>query len=111
MSVAVIAADDGLFTKSYGFANVELSTPATSDAVYEIASLTKPFTVIGVMMLVEAGRVALDDRVSRYLPKSPTNWADITVRHLLTNPRSARVNELRTTRANRNRFVGSPDPR
>lgn len=36
-------------------------------------------------MLVEAGRVALDDRVSRYLPKSPTDWADITVRHLLTN--------------------------
>jgi len=85
MSVAVIAADNGLFTKGYGFANVELSTPATSDTVYEIASLTKPFTAIGVMMLVEAGRVALDDRVSRYLPKSPTDWADITVRHLLTN--------------------------
>lgn len=39
MSVAVIAADNGLFTKGYGFANVELSTLATSDTVYEIASL------------------------------------------------------------------------
>lgn len=85
VSVAVTAADRVLFTKGYGLANVEWSAPATSDTVYEIASLTKPFTAIAIMMLTESGLVALDDQVSRYLTRSPAHWADITIRHLLTH--------------------------
>jgi D-alanyl-D-alanine carboxypeptidase len=85
MSAAVITAGRVVFTKGYGFANVEVSAPATSDTVYEIASLTKPFTAIAVMMLVEAGRVSLEDPISRYLPNVPSHWGDITVRHLLTH--------------------------
>jgi len=85
VSVAVIATGTVVFTKGYGFASVELSTPATSDTVYEIASLTKPFTAIAVMMLVEAGRIALDDPISKHLPKLPSQWDAIRVRHLLTN--------------------------
>jgi CubicO group peptidase (beta-lactamase class C family) len=82
MSAAVITAGRVVFTKGYGFANVEVSAPATSDTVYEIASLTKPFTAIAVMMLVEAGRVSLEDPIFRYLPNVPSHWGDITVRHL-----------------------------
>jgi D-alanyl-D-alanine carboxypeptidase len=85
VSVAVIAAGTVVFAKGYGFASVELSTPATSDTVYEIASLTKPFTAIAVMMLVEARRIALDDPISKHLPKLPSQWDAIRVRHLLTN--------------------------
>src|SRR5205823_1096986 len=50
-----------------------------------IQSMTKSFTATALMMLVEEGKVGLDDRISRYLDGTPVAWKDITVRHLLTH--------------------------
>ncbi len=85
MSVGVVRDGKVLLAKGYGFANVELGTRATADTVYEILSVTKQFTAAAILLLVEDGKIGLDDAVVKYLPDSPTAWTDITVRHLLTH--------------------------
>ena len=58
------------------------------DAVFLIASITKPIVAMSALLLVEAGQVRLDDRVSRYLPEFGNNGKNgIRIRHLLTQPR------------------------
>jgi CubicO group peptidase (beta-lactamase class C family) len=55
------------------------------EMVFEIGSMTKQFTATAIMMLVEEGKVGLDDKVSKYFPEIPTAWNSITVRNLLTH--------------------------
>lgn len=83
---AVLVARDGrvLLEKAWGLANIELGVPNTPQTRFRIASVTKPFTAIAVLMLEDEGRLHLDDPVSRYLPDYP-HGARLTVRHLLTH--------------------------
>lgn len=69
----------------YGLANVELGVPVKPDTVFEIGSLTKQFTAAGILLLAQDGRLSVDDKLSRYLEKTPPAWESITVRHLLTH--------------------------
>jgi len=84
-SLAVVR--DGHITKAqgYGFANLELRSPATKETVYEIGSTSKQFTATAIMMLVEEGSVRLDDTITKYFPEAPQAWRGITIRHLLTH--------------------------
>ena len=73
-------------TSGYGFANLELQVPATKETVYEIGSISKQFAAEAVMLLVEDGRVNLDDSIRKYLPSNtPEIWQKITVRNLLNH--------------------------
>jgi D-alanyl-D-alanine carboxypeptidase len=83
--VAVVRHGRLLLCRGYGLANVEWSVPAAADTIYPIASVTKTFTAAAIMLLVESGQLALDDRISDYLPDCPPTWREITVRHLLTH--------------------------
>ena len=85
VSLAVVR--DGRLIKSrgYGLANLELNVRATEDTVYEIGSNTKQFTAAAVMMLVEEGKINLDDKLTKYFPEAPESWSGITVRHLLSH--------------------------
>lgn len=85
LSIAVVREGKVVLAKGYGLANVETNAPATADTVYRLASLTKQFTAAAVMLLVQDGKVGLDDRVSRYLDPSPAAWREITIRQLLTH--------------------------
>ena len=78
---------DGQLIKSrgYGLANLELNVRATEDTVYEIGSNTKQFTAAAVMMLVEEGKINLDDKLTKYFPEALESWSGITVRHLLSH--------------------------
>ena len=71
--------------RTYGRANVERDAPVTRETVFEIGSMTKQFTAAAVMMLVEDGRLRLDESIATYLPEVPARWRAITVRHLLTH--------------------------
>ena len=84
-SLAIVR--DGHITKAqgYGFANLELRSPATKETVYEIGSTSKQFTATAIMMLVEEGKVRLDDTITKYFPEAPQAWSRITIRHLLTH--------------------------
>src|SRR3954447_26657248 len=85
LALAVVKDGDVVYQQSYGLANVELKVPVTGDTVFQIQSITKTFTAAAVMMLVEEGKVALDDPVGKYLDGTPESWKPITLRHLLSH--------------------------
>jgi D-alanyl-D-alanine carboxypeptidase len=85
LSLAIIKNGTTVIEKNYGLANVELQVPVTSDTVYEIASITKAFTATAIMLLVEEGRLQLDDPVSRFRSGLPAAWEAMTIRHLITH--------------------------
>lgn len=84
-SVAVVQDGKVVLAKGYGLADTQKSTPATEHTIYQLASVTKPFTAMATLMLVEDGKVALDGKIADILPGLPAAWAPVTVRHLLTH--------------------------
>jgi CubicO group peptidase (beta-lactamase class C family) len=85
LSLAVLRDHKITRSRGYGFANIESGVPATAKTVYEIGSMTKQFTAMAIMMLVEDGRLHLDDRLESFFPGTPTSWKGITIRHMLTH--------------------------
>jgi len=101
--VAVVDKDALLYHEAFGVSSKAVSRPMTKDTIFSIASMTKPITSAAIMMLVDEGKLALDDDVARYLPKykdpvviSRFDESDgtfqvrpakrpITIRHLLTH--------------------------
>src|SRR5436190_5940595 len=85
--LSLVVVKDGVvvYANDYGLANVELNVPVTSDTVFQIQSITKTFTASAIMMLVEEGKVSLDDPISKYLDGTPESWKPVTVRHLLSH--------------------------
>jgi CubicO group peptidase (beta-lactamase class C family) len=71
--------------RGYGFANREDHIRATPATNYRLASVTKQFTAAAILLLVEEGRLGLDDRVREWLPSLPAGDDAITIRHLLTH--------------------------
>jgi CubicO group peptidase (beta-lactamase class C family) len=86
-SGAVLVARNGVpvFRRAFGLANREWGTPNTPDTKFRIGSITKQFTATGILQLVEAGKLSVDDPVSKYYPDAPPAWNSITIRHLLTH--------------------------
>jgi CubicO group peptidase (beta-lactamase class C family) len=80
----VLIAKDGeiVFEKSYKYSNVESQTLNTNDTIYEIGSNTKQFTAVGLMMLVEDGKINLDDTLDKYIPEY-SHAGEVTIRQLL----------------------------
>ena len=94
--VAVVHRGKVVKRTAYGLANVELGARCRIDNVFEIGSVTKQFTATLVMMLVEDGRVKLDQSVKDLLPAAPDLWKGITVRHLLGHTSGLRnINDLK----------------
>ena len=85
LAVAVVQEGKTVKAEGYGLANVELNVPATRETVFEIGSVTKQFTATLTLMLVQEGKLRLDDKLSQLLPGTPESWKEITVRHLLTH--------------------------
>lgn len=85
--LALLVARRGEVVRAQGFglANVELRVPVTPATVFQSGSVGKQFTATAVMMLVEQGRVGLDDPLSRYFPHAPRWWREVTVRELLSH--------------------------
>jgi len=71
--------------KSYGFSNVEHQVPVKPETLFQSGSIAKQFTATAVMILVEEGKLSLDDKISKYFADAPESWKNITVRHLLTH--------------------------
>ncbi|MCI0339135.1 MAG: beta-lactamase family protein [Acidobacteria bacterium] len=85
LTLAVIKDGKIIKVEGYGKANAELNIPARPETVYKIGSVSKQFIATGIMLLVNEGKVNLDDKVSKFLEGTPDTWKDITVRHLLTH--------------------------
>jgi CubicO group peptidase (beta-lactamase class C family) len=85
LSLAVLREGRVMKAQGYGLANIELNVAATPETVYEVGSLTKQFTAAAVLLLVEEGKVALDEKLTKYLGETGAAWGDVTVRQLLTH--------------------------
>ena len=101
--VAVVDKNGVLYNEAFGKSSTVKNTPMTKDTIFNMASMTKPITSTAIMILVDEGKLKLDDEVAKYLPKwkdpqviSKFNEADgsfeirpakraITIRHLLTH--------------------------
>ncbi len=85
LSLAVVKDGQIVLAKGYGLANVELQVPAKPETIFQSGSMGKQFTATAVMMLIEEGKLSLDDKISKYFTDAPASWQNITVRHLLTH--------------------------
>ena len=83
---SVLVAQKGkvLFSKGYGWADVEWNIPNSPATRFQIASITKQFTAAAILLLEERGKLKTDDLVKKYLPDAPASWDKITIYNLLT---------------------------
>ncbi len=75
--------DDFFWKKSFGYADLENKIPANPDTRYRLASISKPITAVGILRLMQEGKLDLDDEVQKYVPYFPQKRWPITIRHLL----------------------------
>jgi D-alanyl-D-alanine carboxypeptidase len=83
-SIAVVKDGQIAYVKAYGNSRLDPASPASPEMRYPIGSVSKQFMAACVLLLVQDGKLSLDDRVSKYLP-SLTRAQDITVRELLSH--------------------------
>jgi len=88
--LAIVENNQISLMRTKGHASLEFSVPAHKDTVFELASLTKQFTAAAIMLLVERGKLGLDDKITQHIPEKyealvPPAWKEIAVRHLLTH--------------------------
>jgi len=69
ITIGIVSGGKLVWTKSYGYADTEKKIPASKDTVYQIASITKQFTALMLLQLVEQGKVRLSDPIEKYLPE------------------------------------------
>jgi CubicO group peptidase (beta-lactamase class C family) len=85
--LALLVTRDGKIVRSEGFglANIELQVPVKPETIFQSGSVGKQFTATAVMMLVEAGKIGLNDPLTKYFPEAPPSWKNVTVRELLSH--------------------------
>lgn len=71
--------------QSYGLANVELGVPTSMGSVFPLASVTKVFTATALYLLVQDGKIRLDDKVTKLLPTLPDAWGEVSILNCLTH--------------------------
>ena len=74
-----------IYNKAFGMANLELNVPMQPNMVFRIGSITKQFTAIAILQLMEQGKLSLQDEITRFIPDYPTQGKKITIEHLLTH--------------------------
>lgn len=85
VSVAIIKDGKPIHVKGYGFANIEHLVAVKPETIFQSGSVGKQFTSAAIMLLVEDGKLKLDDKIAKHLGEVPESWASITIRHLLSH--------------------------
>ena len=85
--LALLVARGGQVVRAqgYGLANVELQVPVKPETIFQSGSVGKQFTATAVMMLVEEGKIGLEDPLTKYFPDAPASWKQVTIRELLSH--------------------------
>jgi len=84
-ALGIIQNGELVYAKGYGLANMEYDIPNSATSVFRIGSTSKQFTAASIVLLVEQGKLSLDDKLSDYFPAFPEFAKTITVRHLLNH--------------------------
>ena len=74
-----------LLAKGYGLANIELNAPVKPETLMQAGSVGKQFVSFAIMMLVEEGKISLDDSIAKFFPDAPPSWKPILIRNLLSH--------------------------
>jgi len=74
-----------VYEKGYGMADLERDVPITPASIFHVASISKQFTAMAIMLLEQQGKLSIDDDVRKYVPELPDYGKRITLRHLLTH--------------------------
>jgi CubicO group peptidase (beta-lactamase class C family) len=85
LALMVIENGKAAFVRGYGLANLETRVPCQPHTNFRLASVTKQFTAMAIMILAERGALSLDDKLPRFFPGFPPYGEEITIRHLLTH--------------------------
>jgi CubicO group peptidase (beta-lactamase class C family) len=85
VAVGVYSRGTMLLAKGYGFSNVELDVPVKVGTVFQSGSVGKQFVSTAAMMLVEDGKLSLDDSIAKYFPDAPATWQSIKLKNLLSH--------------------------
>tara|TARA_B100001057_G_scaffold501129_1_gene620897 strand:+ start:5056 stop:6729 length:1674 start_codon:yes stop_codon:yes gene_type:complete len=82
---SVLISKDGktIFSKSYGLANIEYEVANTNHTLFNIGSISKQFTAMGIVLLEQQNKLSVDDDIRKYMPELPDFGETITIRHLL----------------------------
>jgi CubicO group peptidase (beta-lactamase class C family) len=85
--ITALVAIDGkiVYHKAFGMANLELDVKMQPEMIFEIGSITKQFTAISILMLMEQGKLDLDDDITEFIEDYPTHGYHISIHHLLTH--------------------------
>ena len=83
--IGVMHGGEIIHTAGYGLANVEWNIPIDADTAFRVGSVTKPFTALLIMMLIEEGHIVLNASITEHLPEFHTAGHTVTVQHLLTH--------------------------
>jgi CubicO group peptidase (beta-lactamase class C family) len=84
-SVLIARQGEVLLNQGYGFADRKQKISNTPQTQYQIASLTKQFTAVSIMILQERGKVSISDPICDFIVDCPIQWREITIHHLLTH--------------------------
>jgi CubicO group peptidase (beta-lactamase class C family) len=71
--------------QGFGLANVELNVAVKPETIFQSGSVGKQFTATAVMLLVEEGKIGLNDPLAKYFDSGPSWWKDVTIRELLSH--------------------------
>jgi len=84
---AVLVGSHGkiIYKKAFGKANLELNVPMNTNNVFRIGSITKQFTAIAILQLMEKGKLDVQDEITKFIPGYPVQGSKITIEHLLTH--------------------------
>jgi CubicO group peptidase (beta-lactamase class C family) len=84
LALGVIHRGKQIKSAEYGLANIELNVKVDKETAFEVGAVTTQFTAAGILLLMQDGKLSLDDEISKYLRKTPATWNGITIRELLT---------------------------
>lgn len=85
LSLGIIKNGKVIKAKGYGQANIELDAPASEKTIYKIGSISKQFIAVGIMKLVQEGKLKVSDPITKFIKDAPAKWNSITIRHLLNH--------------------------
>lgn len=85
--ISVVVVRDGKidYVKGYGYSNLEHKVAVKPETVFQSGSVGKQFAAFAIMLLVEDGKIGLDDKLTKFFPAAPASWNSITVKNLLTH--------------------------
>ncbi|HVX27865.1 MAG TPA: serine hydrolase [Parafilimonas sp.] len=84
--VVLVAKNDSIiYKKAFGVANIELNVPMKPDMIFRLGSITKQYTAVSILQLVEQGKISLQDSIQKFIKDFPYKGHTITIENLLTH--------------------------